>query len=278
MPLDEGLQPREAIPKCIVVRPWKGVALNAVGLSNPGAEAYLERVVALSSSRAMGDPFMMSFMAVHPERPERLAEIISFDATLRKYIRLLRHRKFGIQINLSCPNVGLDPAGLLKEGQQALTILGQHKVPLLVKINALVPPDVAVELAAHPACDGLVCSNTIPWGKMADKIPWKKLFGTETSPLASLGGGGLSGKPLLPIVRDWVYAARGSGFKKAIVAGGGVLSKADADSLLDVGADAIELGSISMLRPWRVHGVIQQINQRFEHGVDPYTTTESTTP
>jgi dihydroorotate dehydrogenase len=132
----------------------------------------------------------------------------------------------------------------------------------MVKLNALVSPHLAAKLASHDVCDAIVCSNTIPWGQLPNQIDWERLFGTDTSPLASLGGGGLSGKPLLPIVEDWIRAARASGLRKPIVGGGGVLSSGDADRLIDAGASAIELGSVSILRPWRVAGIIRHVNAR----------------
>ena len=117
-------------------------------------------------------------------------------------------------------------------------------------------------MAAHPGCDAIIMSNTIPWGQLPDRIDWKGLFGTDVSPVAKYGGGGLSGKPLLPIVTDWIRGARVKGVVKPIVAGGGILSKADADRMLDAGADAVELGSVAFLRPWRVQGIINHVNAR----------------
>ena len=43
MPLkDDGITPKELKPKCVKVKLFKGVALNAVGLSGPGAIALFE--------------------------------------------------------------------------------------------------------------------------------------------------------------------------------------------------------------------------------------------
>jgi dihydroorotate dehydrogenase len=105
-----------------------------------------------------------------------------------------------------------------------------------------------------------VVSNSIPWGKFRGRIDWKGLFGSEVSPLAGMGGGGLSGRPLLPIVMDWIRAARSSGLHKAIVGGGGILSSLDAAQMMSCGVDAIEIGSVSILRPWRVAGIIRHAN------------------
>jgi dihydroorotate dehydrogenase len=164
--------------------------------------------------------------------------------------------------------VGLDTRHLVEEAlailEDCADVLKSYKfhVPVFIKLNALVTPLTAMQIGEHRNCAGLICSNSIPWGQMKSRIDWEGLFGSHISPLSFYGGGGLSGKPLLPIVRDWISSIRGYGFEKPIIGGGGVLSAEDADVLLDAGATAIELGSVSILRPWRVRSIIQHVNKR----------------
>jgi dihydroorotate dehydrogenase len=121
----------------------------------------------------------------------------------------------------------------------------------------------AREISEHPACDALCVSNTLPWGSLPEYIDWRELFGSEVSPLADIGGGGLSGKPLLWRVIDWLRVARSErgGIRKPINAGGGILSLRDAQETMRAGADSIFLGSIAILRPWRVRGIITHFSQ-----------------
>jgi hypothetical protein len=42
MPLKENFQPKELFPKCIKVYPSRGVVLNSVGLSGPGAQVLFD--------------------------------------------------------------------------------------------------------------------------------------------------------------------------------------------------------------------------------------------
>ncbi len=253
----DGITPKEFMPTCIVVKPFKGVALNAVGLSGSGAFALLKS----GRWQKIREPFLISFMAVGKTPEERVDEACSF-ASLLRYHMAVCEAPFGVEVNFSCPNVGLPWEALAKEIRLSLNHFATLLVPVIPKLNALVPIKLALEIEQHPACDAIVMSNTIPWGKLPKKINWKKLFGSDVSPLADLGGGGLSGAPLLPIVCDWIEAARGAGFKKPIVGCGGILSCEDADAMLDAGAEAIELGSISFLRPWRVAGIIRHVNDR----------------
>jgi dihydroorotate dehydrogenase (NAD+) catalytic subunit len=259
MPLD-GTTPREWRPRCIRINWRAGAVLNAVGLSGPG----LTTLLGDGRWQARTRPFLLSFMAVEPDRDARIAEAETFGRRLAIARRFFRAR-FGVQVNLSCPNVGVDPSSLIGESRAVLSAVSAHLpgVPLLPKLNALVPVPAAREMATHPNCAALVVSNTIPWGRLPDRIDWRGLFG-EVSPLAEFGGGGLSGAPLLPIVWDWLDEARRhpGGFPVPIVGGGGVLSAEDAGYLSSAGAAAIELGAVAILRPWRVRKTVRSLQPR----------------
>lgn len=254
MPLRaDGITPRDFKPQCIVVKPWSGVALNAVGLSGPGAEALFKDCRWQARTR----PFMISFMAVAPTRAARREELAAFVALFRQYLSRM-NAPIGLQINFSCPNVGLGHDDLIEEVTDALSIAGVLRIPLMPKVSVLLPIDAACIIAMHPACDGFCVSNTIPWGALPDRVNWRKLFGSETSPLAHLGGGGLSGKPLLPLVAEWVRAARAAGITKPINAGGGIMAPRDVDVLVKAGASSVFLGTIAILRPHRLRATIRR--------------------
>lgn len=245
-----------------------------MGLSGPGAEWLLKNRVWADQQR----PFLLSFMSVAPSRLERVNELMRFVTLIGNALDefdVVHHTSLppvgiGLQINFSCPNVGLDLSKIADEIKESLDIASTLGIPLIPKINATVPPEAVMSLLDHPRFDALCVSNTIPWGQLPHLIDWEDLWGSTTSPLAKYGGGGLSGKPLLPIVVAWIARARSLGFKKPIIGGGGILSKADADLMLgfrneyERGADAIELGSVSMLRPWRVRGIIKHVNRQME--------------
>jgi dihydroorotate dehydrogenase len=259
LPLNGRFQPREVRPRCIAVHWRKGAVLNAVGLSGPGLAALL----ADGRWQARIDPFFLSFMAVEADLGMRIGKAERFAGQLASE----RHRfraPFGVEVNLSCPNVGVHPRTLVNEAGHVLDTMASELsgVPLVPKFNALVPVEDAAWVADHPACAAVCVSNTIPWGKLPERIDWRGLFG-EVSPLAQYGGGGLSGAPLLPLVRDWVAEAVRSGFPVPIIAGGGILCPSDAVYLLQAGAAAVELGSVAILRSWRVAGIVRAVNACF---------------
>lgn len=270
MPSDDQDNPYEARPRCVVVNPLsflRGVALNAVGLTNRGARALF----ADGRWHERTEPFFISFA---PQGKTLSAKI----EDAREFIRICQfclpfHVPAGLQLNLSCPNTGENVSDSGPLVNEALALLDEFKVlsvhlRIVVKINVLMPAEAARRISLHIACDGLCISNTIPWEALPSLgINRFLLFGTTTSPLRKRGfeqSGGLSGKPLLPLVERWVRHARSVGVLKHINAGGGILSPSDVYRLKDAGADSVSLGVITMLRPWRVQETIRAAHQVFD--------------
>ena len=261
----DGVTPKELFPECIVVNFCAGVMLNAVGLSGPGAEFLLE----MKKWQAISKPFIISFMAAGKTPEERTAELRNFVHVLQKYLPDF-NASVALQINFTCPNVGLDLNRLVDEVRTALKIASQLGIPLMPKFNVLTPIEAVKAICEDRYCDAICTSNTIRWDDLPKLgINRMKLFGSNISPLVKFGGGGLSGKPLLPLVTRWVYDARNAGIKKPVNAGGGILCAKDVYDLYDAGADSISVGCAATLRPWRVGEIIRRANQLFERGEKP---------
>ena len=254
----DGITPRELYPKCIVVKFRKGIVLNSVGLSGPGAEYIFE--TGLWQKRT--EPFFISFMSVESSTEDRIMEIKEFVEMFLKYLPGFR-ASVGLQINFSCPNAGLHPEDLINEVGKVLDIASQLNVPLMPKFNVTLSMDISCDVSEHKHCDAICISNTIPWGQLPEKIDWEGLFGSSISPLAEFGGGGLSGKPLLPILCQWVREATDFGIKVPINSGGGILFPDDINLVYRAGAASVSLGSIVMLRPWNMKKVITKAHQCF---------------
>jgi dihydroorotate dehydrogenase len=280
MPLDARGRAKELFPKCVVVKLRDNVVLNSVGLSGPGAKALLTNGRWVDRK----DPFFLSFMTVAPTKTERMAEAIGFATALG----LIAHHfkaPFGLQINMSCPNTGHDPAELAEEAKELLGLFQglrrDESVPIVPKFNVLYPVEALTEI--EPLCDAICISNTLPWGTLPAPVDWTALFPSESgdvrekldtsynpitdtwavNPLSRHGikGGGLSGAPLLPLVEEWVKAARGHKIDLPISAGGGILKPDDVDVLVKAGADSVFLGSIAILRGWRVRKTIRRAHK-----------------
>ena len=259
MPLDpQTLQPKERFPKCMKVYPRAGMALNAIGLSNPGIEELLAR----DCWQRLTQPFFLSVAPVGKTPEQRLCEIGDFCGLVRQEVFAA---PFGLQLNVSCPNTGHDFRRLIGEARAMVTVasdrLSDRGVPIVPKFNVLVPPAAVAEIADMASVSAVAVSNTVPWGELPDRINWEQLFGTTVSPLVEYGGGGLSGAPLLPLLIEWLEKARHARFPKPINAGGGILSSANVRSLKEVGAAGISVGSVAFLRPWRMRSIIAQAHR-----------------
>lgn len=268
MPLNENWQPREFRPKCIYVDFRKEVVLNAVGLSGPGAKAILNS----GKWQQLERPFVISFMSVADSPDEQLKE-------LQQFCLLLLERDFkapfALEINISCPNTKHNTLDLVKGAAGLLSLANMmlRGVPIVLKISVLVEPSTIKDILSKASCDAIDVSNTIPFGQLPDQIDWHGLFPSKTgeliSPLAKFGGGGLSGKPLFPLVYDWLLEAKRIGIDLPIIAGGGVLCKEGAKLLFNARVSGISIGSAAILRPYRVQGIIDHINKLFRDG--PYS-------
>lgn len=254
MPLAaDGITPRHWFPACVRVKWWQGVTLNAVSLSGPGAAALL----ADGRWQSRSEPFMISFMPEKDSKAERLDEVRAFRDQVGARADSFRS-PFGFQLNLSCPNTVHGQQELADEADEMLTMLGELKRPITAKVAADMPPAIGARIANHKDCDALCASNAIKFGQLKDKIDWRRYFASETlSPLAAFGGGALSGAPLLPITEAWVRAVRMLGVTKHINAGGGILHPQDVRRLFAAGANSVSLGTIAILRPWRVPACIR---------------------
>ncbi|MFH1088419.1 MAG: hypothetical protein V1719_01090 [Patescibacteria group bacterium] len=264
MPLWPGTTiPKELKPACIIVNPLKGIVLNAVGLSGPGILALLQT----GRWQKQTDPFFISFMSVDPDPKLHAFEFEQCINLLGPYLKDFQ-ASIGLKINFSCPNVGMELQSgdeLREKVCEFLTIGSQLGIPLIPKFNAMLPPKTALAIAEHDACSAICVSNAIPFGALPEQIDWKYLFGSGPSPLAYIdsNGGALSGKPLFPIVVNWVRTAQSLGISKPVIAGGGILSVRDADTMIKSGAAAISLGSVFILRPWQVQSIIRYANETY---------------
>ena len=254
MPLSKrnGYSPRDFYPESIVVKPGAGVVLNAVGLSGPG----LEFVLGLGEWQKIEKPFFISFMSIGDTREERLQELREAVAILKGALPTFK-APVGLQINFSCPNTGHAQEELVADIHESLAIAAELGVPLVPKISVLIPPDKAKEIIKDPNCDAIAVSNTIPWSDLPENVR-RVFFRTQKSPLEKFGGGGVSGKYLLPLVVEWVRQFKKFSEGKPIIAGGGILKPKDVDALVEAGASAISPGTVGMLRPWNMKGIIKR--------------------
>lgn len=261
MPMrEDGITPKEFKPRCIIVKPWGGHTLNAVGLSGPGIYALLETG---RWQRRRGEPWWMSFMSVGKSKSDRLDELQDFVRTLILSKVHSWNEDVGLEINFSCPNVGTCYSDFVEEAGEVADIADELGLPLRLKGNALMPHEAMHRVLQHPAWDGFVMGNTIPFGELPDKIPFPRIFG-KVSPLTKRGfssPGGYSGPCLRDINCGWIHDARLYGIDKPGWGCGGVFHLSDPECYRQAGADGIQLGTVAIHGPKRVQPTIVRANE-----------------
>jgi dihydroorotate dehydrogenase len=255
MPLeDDGVTPKELVPKCIVVKWRKRVVLNAVGLSGRGLKFLLDQ----NRWQKRREDFFISLMSVAPNIEERVEET-------RQSVRMLVDRlsefkaHVGAQQNVSCPNVGAKYSNIVAEAHALLDVYDEvdpdQKITVAVKVAPTISPEEGVQIMRHPRCRALCVGNTLPFGELANEVDYVDLFGSTESPLKARGfaqAGGLSGKPLQKIVNRLVREIRRLGGTKHINVCGGILGWRSALMALLSGGDSIAIGVCPILSPWGV--------------------------
>lgn len=259
MPLDRNYEPVALFPDCVWMDLIRAVGINSVGLSGPGALALLKA----GKWQEIKQPFFISFMPLATDEVKHVQEVLGFTRALQIHLPDFTSQQLGLQLNISCPNVGADLTAILEKAHFLLDSLGMLGIPILVKLNLLVAPEAAVVIAAHPACSGLVISNTLPFGERASEVPWDLYFPNGSPLPKAYGKGGLSGRLLFTLVYDWVVAFRRLDSATYLNVGGGIVHPDDVSAAAYAGADSISFASVAVMRPWRVPHIIERAYQVF---------------
>ncbi len=211
--------PREGNPPVRIAETEHGM-LNAIGLANPGREAFLERV--LPRLRELGVPLWVSVGGFSA------AEYAETCAALENVT---------IELNLSCPNVDEAPESAAEIVAACRAATG---LPLYAKLSPATWDVAETTRAVEDAgADGLSLVNT---------IRGLALDARTLMPALARGAGGYSGPALKPIALAAVYAcARATSIP--IVGMGGVQSGRDVVDLLAAGATSVALGTILFADP-----------------------------
>ncbi|MCC5821765.1 MAG: dihydroorotate dehydrogenase [Phycisphaerales bacterium] len=213
--------------------------LNAIGLANPGVDAFAEQVAPRAG--AMPCPVIGSIAGFSIE--DYVAVAGAMEAAEGIPIA---------ELNVSCPNVhggvefGADLGALSELVRAVRPVLASTK--LLVKLSPITvgtphtPADLA-RVAADSGADGLTLCNTIP--AMGIDVRTRR-------PLLANVTGGLSGPAVHPVVVKIVHDVHRRFAREAglpIVAAGGVTRWQDAAEFILAGASAVQVGAGTFADP-----------------------------
>jgi dihydroorotate dehydrogenase (NAD+) catalytic subunit len=193
--------------------------LNAIGLANPGIEAFLRETL----PRLAGTVWV----SVGGFSTRDYAAICE---------QLEGEEVAAIELNLSCPNVDEVPSGV---GEVVAAARAVTSKPLYAKLAPAADVAENAKAAQAGGADGLSLVNTVK-GLALDERTFR--------PVLARGAGGLSGPALRPLALAAVFAAY-EATRLPIVGMGGVASGRDALELLAAGASDVALGTILFSEP-----------------------------
>jgi len=219
--------PRVGHPNPTVIEFETGL-LNAVGLTNPGAEA---EVKLLAKARLKLQPLQVPLIAsIFARTVAEFAEVAQIVAISEPDL---------LELNISCPNVHDDfgtPFAATADSAAAVTESVKQAVtcPIAVKLAPNVPNIGRIAAAVVEAgADVITAINAMP-GIVIDSVSGKPiLFNKE---------GGISGPALKPIALRCVYEISQT-VSVPIIGIGGVSNGQDAAEMLMVGASVVGVGS-----------------------------------
>ena len=217
-----GLEPRAGYREPVLSQYAPGCFVNAVGLTNPGAEQSLELLGAL---QVPDDRFLLTSI---------------FGGSVEEFVavaKILAPVSNGLELNLSCPHakgygmaMGQDPE-LVREITAA--VKDCVDIPVIPKLTPNTPDIAAITQAAlEGGADGLCAINTVGPGYVS----------AHGHPVLSNGEGGMSGKGILPTGLKCVRAVAAQ-TDLPVIGCGGASSASDVRAYRDAGATVVGIGS-----------------------------------
>lgn len=224
------LAPRAGNPAPRTVETPAGM-LNAVGLENPGLEAFIHDKLpwlAGLATRVVVNIFGDT-VEDYAALAARLDDLEGVD---------------GLEVNISCPNVrqggiafGSDPD---TAARVARAVREKTNKPVLVKLTPNVTDLVAIaERVAATGVDGLTLINTLR-GMAIDPVTGRFMLANRI--------GGLSGPAIRPVAVRAVYEVAAA-VDIPVVGCGGIAGWRDAVELMRAGACAVQVGSVTFRNP-----------------------------
>lgn len=245
-------------------RPWRcvrslgnGSYVNAVGLTNPGYQYWIENYWPRMEKR--GYQTIVSMVAEH--EPEAITMVNEFN-------RLKKLK--AIELNVSCPNTTDrydDKLNFICDMYTRLKEVSEH--PIILKLGYTDPCyHVARELGS--SLDALDLINAVPWQKARDSI-------YHDSPLAKYNlHGGVSGRRIVLHAREILDGVKKTAPDIPVISGGGITGTPEEclnemRARYALGADAFSFGTVFLSYPKSPYKAIQMwLCERKETDPIPY--------
>lgn len=224
--------------------------LNAVGLQNPGVDAFVSDIYP-----GIKDLDTAIVVNVSGACPEDYAEVCRRLRPLDKVA--------AVEVNISCPNVkqGGMAFGTTCAGAESITkaVREVYDGTVIVKLSPNVTDVTEIARAAEAAgADAVSLTNTF-LGMAVDVERMRPVLSTVT--------GGLSGPCIRPIAVRMVWQVA-KAVKIPVIGLGGIMNGRDALEFLMAGATAVQLGTANFIDPCASVKTIDEITDFCDrHGV-----------
>jgi len=215
--------------------------LNAIGLENPGAHAFIKDELPLL--REFEVPVIANVFGETIEEFKKVTGLLSETKEVK-----------GLEINISCPNVNRGGIIFGSDPDMAHAVTREVKrltdLPVIIKLTPNVTDICLIaETVEEGGADAISLINTLT-GMSVDverRIPH----------LANVTGG-LSGPAIKPIALRMVWQVV-KRVKIPVIGIGGIVNAADALEFLIVGARAVQIGTANFINPCATTDIIDGI-------------------
>lgn len=200
-----------------------GGVVNAIELTNPGIDWWRREIgYSVDSSRIS---LIVSIFGELDELAEMTKILNDFDLA-------------GVKINASCPSAKNDILRNTGKVIKSCEIVKKNsRLPVILKISVAHDVEKIVN-----EIDGIVEAIAI------NSVPWNIAFPSHQSPLANLGGGGVSGKAAQPFT--WNLVEKLSKSTSIPIIGPSISNFDDMEKVRKIGAKAVSFGSIFFPYSW----------------------------
>jgi len=207
-----------------------GGMLNSIGLQNPGVDKYIEEE--LTFARDFNIPVIANVAGKSVLEYCRVVEKLNeTDAAM-------------LEINISCPNIKEGGISFGTDARMAAELTWEIKKvarkPIILKLTPNVTDITEIAKAVESA--GADCISLI------NTLLAMRIDVMTGKPVLTNIFGGLSGPAIKPVAVRMVYQVRRA-VKAPIIGMGGIISAEDAAEFLMAGADAVAVGTASLINP-----------------------------
>ena len=226
-----------------------GVILNAVGLQNPGVEAFIRDDLAFLKGKGVA--------VIANVAGKTIEDYAAICARLDGLVDM-------IELNISCPNVrcGGMAFGIRPENVEEVTRAAKgalKRTPLMVKLSPNVENIAVNALAAQSGGAGCVSLINTLTGMVVDIERRRPLIANNT--------GGVSGAGIRPIAVRMTYEVCRA-VSVPVIGMGGITRAEDALEFIIAGASAVQVGTANFTDTLAMPKIIEGLNEWMDaHGV-----------